>query len=113
MKTDTNSLPDDTALTALGSDVRRQIIVMLGASPLSAGQIAQAFPISRPAISKHLKRLQEAGLIAHEAQGNRNIYCLDTQGFQAASLWLNAFWPDALQRFRMVTENTYQGDNDV
>lgn len=103
----------DAVMAALGSDVRRAIIALLADRPLSAGEIAAHFPISRPAISKHLKLLGAAGLIAHAPEGTRNIYWLEQSGFAAGREWLDRFWPDALTRFRILAENTYEADKDA
>lgn len=96
----------DTTLDALGNPVRRDILRMLAEGPRPAGDIAKAFPISRPAVSKHLRILQEAGVITHKAEGNRNIYQLNSDGFEAARGWLDSFWDSALQRLAFVAENT-------
>ncbi|MBT8459167.1 MAG: metalloregulator ArsR/SmtB family transcription factor [Boseongicola sp.] len=98
--------PADTTLDALGNPVRREILRMLADGPRSAGDIAQAFPISRPAISKHLRILNDAEIIAHESVGNKNIYRLNPGGFQEARDWLDSFWDNALQRLAVVAENT-------
>ena len=102
--------PGDVVMTALGSDVRRDILRLLAGGPRPAGGIAAAFPISRPAVSKHLRLLSEAGLIRAEAQGRQQIYSLEQRGFEAGHSWLDGFWPDALARFRMLAENTYDRD---
>ncbi len=94
------------ALDALGNQIRREIIAMLANGPLAAGQIAAHFPISRPAVSKHLRLLQDAQMITHDTIGNRNIYRLRQAGFDRARLWLDHFWIDALNRFSLVAENT-------
>jgi DNA-binding transcriptional ArsR family regulator len=98
--------PAETTLDALGNPVRREILAMLMDEPQPVGEIAARFPISRPAISKHLKLLEEAGLVAHEAQGTRRVYRLKATGFEAARGWLDTFWAEALNRFRLVAENT-------
>lgn len=100
------------ALDALGSPVRRGIIEYLSNGPHAAGEIAAQFPISRPAISKHLKVLEDAGMISHETKGNRNIYRLEQMGFDRARHWLDHFWTDALSRFGLVAENTFKADVD-
>lgn len=99
------------ALDALGNNVRREIIRMLSNGPRAAGEIADHFPISRPAISKHLRLLEQARMISHETIGNRNIYRLDQAGFDSARLWLDHFWTDALNRFGLVAENTFVADD--
>ncbi len=90
---------------ALGNPVRREIMRRLAAHPRSVGALAAALPISRPAVSKHLKVLQGAGLVSHSAYGNQNVYALDKRGFDEARAWLDAFWDEALARFAMVAEN--------
>ena len=62
--------------------------------------------ISRPAVSKHLRVLEDAALVAHEARGNRNLFRLHPAGFDAARRWLDAFWDEALSRFVVVAETT-------
>lgn len=91
---------------ALGNPVRREIMRLLAPGPRPVGEIAAALPVSRPAVSKHLRILQEAHLVAHEKQGTRNVFRLQRTGFDAAREWLEAFWDDALARFVLVAENT-------
>ena len=93
------------ALDALGNPVRRQMLVLLRQRPRPVAELAEQFPISRPAISRHLKVLQGAGLVAHDSEGRNNVYRVDRAGFEAAESWLAEFWDDALQRFQMVAEN--------
>ena len=104
--------PPSAAMDALGSDVRRAILLQLAHGPLAVGDIAGAHPISRPAISKHLRILQGAGLISHSSSGKRNLYRLEQAGFEAAREWLDQFWPDALARFKMVAENLDEERHD-
>ena len=68
--------------------------------------IAEQLPISRPAVSKHLRLLEQAGLVAHVPKGARNIFRLEQKGFEQARAWLDDFWGDALDRFKLVAENT-------
>lgn len=84
---------------------------MLSNGPRAAGEIADQFPISRPAISKHLRLLEQANMVSHETIGNRNVYQLDQMGFDHARHWLDHFWTDALHRFGMVAENTFVADD--
>lgn len=93
---------------ALGNPVRRQIIELLANPPHTVRDIAQQFPISRPAISKHLLLLEHAGLITHQTKGNRNLYHLQQQGFEQAQDWLENYWNQAFNRFRLLAENTQQ-----
>ncbi|MEM9580196.1 MAG: metalloregulator ArsR/SmtB family transcription factor [Pseudomonadota bacterium] len=100
-------------MDALGNDVRRAILRMLAEGAMTASAIAAEFPISRPAISRHLKLLTDAKLIAFEPQGRQNLYHLAEDGFAAGRTWLDQFWPDALTRFRLLAENTYEAGGDA
>ena len=98
-------LPDD-ALEALGNAERRRIVRTLAGRPQSVSEIAAQFPISRPAISRHLALLERARLVTHSAEGARNIYALNSAGLTETAAWLNSFWDDAEARLRLVAENT-------
>jgi DNA-binding transcriptional ArsR family regulator len=100
------------ALDALGNPERRRLLVLLSEGPRSVGELARAFTISRPAISRHLKVLQAARLVRHEAAGTRNLYSLDRSGFTTTTEWLNDFWDEAEKRFRLVAENTKDDGTD-
>ena len=95
----------ETAFDALGNPVRRHILRVLGDGPMSVGQLAAAFTVSRPAISRHLALLESAKLVTHNGQGTRNLYALDRDGLSATGNWLNRFWDDAESRLRLVAEN--------
>src|ERR1700755_236771 len=88
----------DVALEALGNAERRRLGQALPDGPQSAGDLAGAFPISRPAVSRHLAQLERAGLVAHRAEGTRNVYFLDRTGLEATASWLNRFWDEAEAR---------------
>ncbi len=103
------SFASAAALDALGNPTRREMLQLLGDSPRTVGELAEAFPISRPAVSKHLRVLEEAGLVRHATEGTRNIYELDLGGFEAARRWLDGFWDQALARFKLLAENTAPG----
>jgi DNA-binding transcriptional ArsR family regulator len=94
------------ALDALGNPVRRQILHLLQTEPMAVGALAEHFPISRPAVSRHLRVLRDAGLITANAQGRENLYALQIDGFAQAQGWLEGFWDEALMRYALVTENT-------
>lgn len=96
------------ALDALGSPVRRQILRLLAEEPRSVVELTASLDaeISRPAVSKHLRLLEGAKLLTHEARGRKNIYKLEARGFEEARAELDAFWNEALQRFRLLAENT-------
>lgn len=102
----------EAVFDALGSPVRRDMVKLLSQEPRTVGDLASRFPISRPAVSKHLKLLTKAGLVSHQTRGNRNIYRLEPQGFQAGQRWLEQFWGEALARLKLVAENTHMETND-
>ena len=99
------ALSPDPIFDALGNPVRRHLIQRLADGPLAVGELAEALPISRPAVSRHLKVLEEAHLVRHHAEGSKNVFELDTAGFGAARQWLDRFWDDALIRLKLVAEN--------
>lgn len=91
---------------ALGDATRRRILELLGEAPCAVGALADQLPISRPAVSRHLRLLKEAGLVVEEAQGTRRIYHLHDRGLDAVRSYLDGLWGDALGRFRLLAENT-------
>lgn len=91
---------------ALGDPHRRQILTLLGDSPRAVGELAHELPISRPAVSRHLRLLKEAGLVEEEARGTRRIYRLHEEGLEAVQRYLVDVWGEAAARFRLVAENT-------
>ena len=93
-------------LDALGNQTRRDILALLQESPLTVGSIAMRLPISRPAVSKHLRILQEAGLVAYNPEGARNIFYLQPAGFREARAYLDLFWAEALVNFKRLAEES-------
>jgi DNA-binding transcriptional ArsR family regulator len=91
---------------ALGDPNRRAIVELLGARGRSVREIAEALPISRPAVSRHLRLLKEAGLVVEEPRGTRRIYRLHAEGVEAVERYLTQVWGDAAARFRLMAENT-------
>ena len=91
---------------ALGNPQRREIVQLLARRPRSVQEISDRLPISRPAVSRHLKVLSQAGLVSVEGSGNRNVYRLDSRGAEDALAYLNRLWGDATTRFRIFAENT-------
>lgn len=91
---------------ALGNPHRRAILELLAKKPRSVQQIADQLPISRPAVSRHLRLLNSAGLVADQQVGNRRLYRLDEQGAAAARQYLAHVWGDVGTRFRIFAENT-------
>jgi DNA-binding transcriptional ArsR family regulator len=94
----------------LGDANRRAIVELLGAGGRSVGDLANALPISRPAVSRHLRLLKEAGLVVEEAQGTRRLYRLHVQGVEAVEAYLTQVWGDVASRFRLMAENTEPQD---
>ena len=91
---------------ALGDPNRRAIVELLGAGDRSVRELADALPISRPAVSRHLRLLKEAGLVADRAQGTRRVYRLEGDGVAAARAYLERVWGEAVTRYRIAAENT-------
>ena len=94
------------AFDALGDPNRRAIVEILGAGERSVQEIADALPISRPAVSRHLRLLKEAGLVSDQAAGTRHIYRLRAEGVEAIRQYFADVWGEAATRFRIVAENT-------
>jgi DNA-binding transcriptional ArsR family regulator len=97
-----------TAVTALGDPTRREIFERLAERPRPVGELAALLPVSRPAVSQHLKVLKDAGLVADRAVGNRRIYQVELAGVQELRAYLDRFWSRALDAFAAVAE---QNDN--
>jgi DNA-binding transcriptional ArsR family regulator len=98
--------PAGEAFQALSDPNRRAIVELLRDHPRSVGELAGELPISRPAVSRHLRLLREAGLVAEETRGTRNIYRLHDEGIEAVQAYLERVWGDAVARFRIVAANT-------
>lgn len=92
------------ALDALGSPIRRDILRTLRVSPLSVGEIAAKLPVSRPAVSRHLRLLDEAGLVEARAEGTRSVYAVRVQGLGPARDFLDEFWDAALARLQKLAK---------
>jgi DNA-binding transcriptional ArsR family regulator len=92
------------ALAALADPTRRAVFERLRSGPRSVKVIAQGMPVSRPAVSQHLKVLKEAGLVADRPEGNRRVYYVDPDGLGALRGWLDQFWDAALAAFQAEVE---------
>jgi DNA-binding transcriptional ArsR family regulator len=90
--------------TALGDATRRAIFERLARGPRAVGDLAGEFPVSRPAVSQHLKVLKEAGLVIDEADGSRRVYRVNPNGVHAMRAYLDTFWRDALTAFEQAAE---------
>ncbi len=95
---------------ALGDRTRREILRLLAAGDLPVQAIADALPISRPAVSRHLQLLKRARLVAERAHGTRRIYHLDQEGVADVHAYLDGVWGEAATRFRLFAENTFTGE---
>ena len=92
------------AFTALADPTRRQIFERIAAAPSAVGELAAELPVSRPAVSQHLKVLKSAGLVADRAEGNRRIYQVDPGGLDALRSYLDGFWSRSLRAFKAAAE---------
>ena len=86
-------------LDALGDPTRRQIFESLRSGPRSVGELANGLPVSRPAVSQHLRVLREAGLVSDRKEGTRRLYRVDPGGLAGLRDYFDGFWGDALARF--------------
>ena len=91
---------------ALGDPHRRTILALLGGGERSVQELTDRLPISRPAVSRHLRLLKEAGLVTDRAEGTRRLYRLHDEGPEAVRAYLEQVWGDAAARFRIAAENT-------
>jgi DNA-binding transcriptional ArsR family regulator len=90
----------EIALAALADGTRRRLFEELRRGPQTVGHLAARMPVSRPAVSQHLKVLKEAGLVADRAEGTRRVYHIDPKGLAAVRRWLDQFWDEALLAFQ-------------
>jgi len=97
-------MPYAIALSALSDPTRRAVFERLRAGPASVQQIAAGLPVSRPAVSQHLKALRDAGLVRDEPRGTARIYSIHTPGLRELRDWLDGFWDDALDAFKTYAE---------
>ena len=105
----TNALKNyDNAFNALGDPTRRAIFEKLRDRPLAVVDIADGLPVSRPAVSQHLKVLKDAKLINIRSRGTKNIYEINREGIIAMRNYLDQFWDEALANFKALAEQTEQ-----
>ena len=97
-----------SALVALADPTRRSVFERLLDGPQPVGRIARGMPVSRPAVSQHLKVLKEAGLVTDRAEGTRRVYCIDPHGLAAIRRYLDQFWDQALTAFAAEAEKEPQ-----
>lgn len=94
------------AMDALGDSTRREILERLRAGPQAVGEIAARLPVSRPAVSQHLRVLRQAGLVTERREGTRRIYSLDPGGLDELRAYLDRFWTDALAAFKAAADRS-------
>jgi len=99
-------LAADPALDALGDPTRRRVMELLRAGPRAVGELAADLPVSRPAVSQHLRVLKSAGLVTSRPHGTRHLYAIDEEGLIAIRTYLETFWDDALAAFKDATERS-------
>ena len=88
------------ALQCLSDPTRRRVFEKLRAGPQPVGVLARGLPVSRPAVSQHLKVLKDAGLVGDRSEGARRVYYIDPEGLGELRRWLDQFWNDALESFK-------------
>lgn len=91
-------------LAALADPTRRAVFERLKDGPASVGEVARELPVSRPAVSQHLKALKVAGLVTDRAEGTRRLYSIDPDGVGELRRWLDQFWGEALEAFKREVE---------
>jgi DNA-binding transcriptional ArsR family regulator len=94
-----------TAMDALGDATRREIMERLRGGPRPVGEIAAGLPVSRPAVSQHLRVLKEAGLVTERREGTRRIYRVEPKALADLRAYLDSFWEQALAGFKATAEN--------
>jgi len=102
----------DSQLDALGDPTRRAILARLIDGPLPVGELARDFPVSRPAISQHLRVLKQAQLVVDRPAGNRRLYQLNPAGFETLREYLEQFWGQALNAFKREVEKPVKRRRD-
>jgi len=96
------------ALSVLADPTRRKVFERLRAGPRPVHLLAAGLPVSRPAVSQHLKVLKGAGLVEERSEGARRIYSLRREGLAELREWLDSFWGDALEAFRIEAEKSHK-----
>ena len=107
------NLPESPSFAALADPTRRAILDLLRIEPIAAGDIATHFPVSRPAISKHVRILKQAGLVTERAEGRNRYYALDPAGLATVDQWLQpyrAFWAARLVTLKHLIEEENGND---
>lgn len=101
-----------SAMDALGDPTRRRIFELLQTGPQAVGELAAELPVSRPAVSQHLRVLKEAGLVSERPEGTRRIYRLDPQGLDELRAYFDRFWERALASFEAAVDRNGEENDD-
>jgi DNA-binding transcriptional ArsR family regulator len=96
------------ALSVLADPTRRKVFEGLRGGPRAVNVLAAGLPVSRPAVSQHLKVLKQAGLVEERSEGVRRIYSIRHEGLAELRRWLDSFWDDALEAFRIEAEKSHK-----
>jgi DNA-binding transcriptional ArsR family regulator len=105
-------MANQPAFAALADPTRREVFERLAAGPRSVGELAAHLPVSRPAVSQHLRVLKDAGLVTDRPEGARRVYQIDPQGLGQIRAWLDRFWDDALEAFKAEAEKPDDDEED-
>jgi DNA-binding transcriptional ArsR family regulator len=97
-----------SALAVLADPTRRQVFERLRNGPRPVNELAKGMPVSRPAVSQHLKVLKEAGLVDERSEGVRRVYSVRPEALLELRAWLDSFWTDALELFKLEAEKSYK-----
>ena len=101
------------ALAVLADPTRREVFERLRGGPRSVSTLAAGLPVSRPAVSQHLKVLRNAGLVQERSEGVRRIYSVRHEGLSELRSWLESFWDDVLEAFRMEAERSRKDQDSI
>lgn len=104
--------PFANVVIALADPTRREIFERLAAQPQSVGALALDLPISRPAVSQHLRVLKKAGLVSDRAEGAKRVYQIDPAGLSVMRQWLDRFWERSLEAFRVAADRTSAAEDE-
>ena len=100
------------AIQALGDPTRRTVFELLRGGPRSVGELARGLPVSRPAVSQHLRVLEGAGLVRKRAEGTRNFYSVNGEGLAELRAYFEGFWDEALAAFKAAAEKSDEGGHE-
>ncbi len=100
------------ALHALADETRRSVFERLRTGPRPVGELAKDLPVSRPAVSQHLRVLKEAKLVRERREGNRRLYSIDPEGLLTLREYLDGYWGEVLAAFKSAAERETKGDGD-